>query len=172
MLSEIRRGEENPVGSRDLYFHWGCQRVPRSRVGKQRRVDVVCPRSRKALAVTKSSSVRACWIHRTGSPCSWRPWSSPDRRRRSGRDSAPLDVRARSQRPRRAGRRRDRPCVSGKSARDGQGRTRIAIALMGWPADGRARNAWYDGRLYRPYRKQRHRSARTTNGSVLGAVTS
>jgi uncharacterized protein (DUF1330 family) len=47
-----------------------------------------------------------------------------------------------------------------------------AIALMGWPADERARHEWYDGRLYRPYREQRHRSARTTNVSVLGAVTS
>lgn len=46
-----------------------------------------------------------------------------------------------------------------------------AMALMGWPADERARQSWYDGPLYRPYRDQRHRSSRTTNISVLGAVT-
>jgi len=44
-----------------------------------------------------------------------------------------------------------------------------AMALMGWPADERARHAWYEGSLYRPYRDQRHRSSRTTNISVLGA---
>ena len=46
-----------------------------------------------------------------------------------------------------------------------------AMALMGWPADERARRAWYDGEHYRPYREQRHRSSRTTNVSVLGATT-
>jgi uncharacterized protein (DUF1330 family) len=45
-----------------------------------------------------------------------------------------------------------------------------AMALMGWPADERARRAWYDGPLYRPYRDQRHRSSRTTNVTVLGAA--
>jgi len=47
-----------------------------------------------------------------------------------------------------------------------------AMALMGWPADQRIRRAWYTGEHYRPYREQRHRSSRTTNVSVLGAVTS
>lgn len=41
-----------------------------------------------------------------------------------------------------------------------------ATALMAWPADGQARNAWYDGPTYRPYRDQRHRSSWTTNVSV------
>jgi uncharacterized protein (DUF1330 family) len=44
-----------------------------------------------------------------------------------------------------------------------------AMALMGWPADERARHSWYEGPLYRPYRDQRHHSSRTTNISVLGA---
>lgn len=42
-----------------------------------------------------------------------------------------------------------------------------AMGLMGWPADERARHAWYGGPQYRPYRDQRHRSSRTTNVSVL-----
>jgi len=46
-----------------------------------------------------------------------------------------------------------------------------AMALLGWPADERARHAWYEGQTYRPYRQQRHRSSRTTNVSVLAAVT-
>ena len=46
-----------------------------------------------------------------------------------------------------------------------------AMSLMGWPADERARTAWYDGEHYRPYRDQRHRSSHTTNVSVLGAAT-
>jgi uncharacterized protein (DUF1330 family) len=41
-----------------------------------------------------------------------------------------------------------------------------ALALMAWPADGRARRAWYEGSLYRPYRDQRHRASHTTNVSV------
>jgi uncharacterized protein (DUF1330 family) len=45
-----------------------------------------------------------------------------------------------------------------------------AMALMGWPADERARPSWYEGPLYRSYRDQRHRSSRTTNISVLGAA--
>ena len=47
-----------------------------------------------------------------------------------------------------------------------------AMALMGWPADGRARHAWYEGQTYRPYRNQRHRSSRTTNVSVLAVAAS
>jgi uncharacterized protein (DUF1330 family) len=46
-----------------------------------------------------------------------------------------------------------------------------AMALMGWPADERARRSWYDGPTYRPYRDQRHRSSRTTNVSVIAATT-
>jgi uncharacterized protein (DUF1330 family) len=41
-----------------------------------------------------------------------------------------------------------------------------ALALTGWPADGQARRAWYEGSLYQPYRNQRHRASRTTNVSV------
>jgi uncharacterized protein (DUF1330 family) len=52
-----------------------------------------------------------------------------------------------------------------------RGRGPQAMALMGWPADERARHAWYEGEFYRPYRNQRHRSSRTTNVSVLGAAT-
>jgi len=47
-----------------------------------------------------------------------------------------------------------------------------AMALMGWPADERARHAWYGGQFYRPYREQRHRSSRTTNVSVLAGANS
>jgi uncharacterized protein (DUF1330 family) len=43
----------------------------------------------------------------------------------------------------------------------------LAIALMGWPKDGRARSAWYEGSQYRPYREQRHRATRTSNVRVL-----
>jgi uncharacterized protein (DUF1330 family) len=46
-----------------------------------------------------------------------------------------------------------------------------AMALMAWPADGRARRAWYEGSRYRPYRDQRHRSSRTTNVSVRALPT-
>jgi hypothetical protein len=40
------------------------------------------------------------------------------------------------------------------------------MALMAWP-DEQTRHAWYHhGSLYRPYRDQRHRAARTSNVSV------
>jgi len=40
---------------------------------------------------------------------------------------------------------------------------------MAWPADGNARQAWYAGPEYRPYRDQRHRSSHTTNVSVIAS---
>jgi uncharacterized protein (DUF1330 family) len=41
-----------------------------------------------------------------------------------------------------------------------------AFALMGWPADGIARRAWWNGTEYRPYKQQRHRCSRCTIASV------
>lgn len=41
-----------------------------------------------------------------------------------------------------------------------------AFALMGWPADGTARRAWWDGADYRPYKEQRHRASKCTIASV------
>jgi uncharacterized protein (DUF1330 family) len=41
-----------------------------------------------------------------------------------------------------------------------------AFALMGWPADGIARRAWWDGAEYRPYKDQRHRCSRCTIASI------
>jgi uncharacterized protein (DUF1330 family) len=43
----------------------------------------------------------------------------------------------------------------------------LAMALMSWPNDGKARRTWYDGPRYRPYRDQRHRATRTTNVSIM-----
>jgi uncharacterized protein (DUF1330 family) len=57
------------------------------------------------------------------------------------------------------------PKLSQEVLRGGPGPT--AMALMAWPADGHARQAWYEGSDYRPYREQRHRASRTTNVSVL-----
>jgi len=41
-----------------------------------------------------------------------------------------------------------------------------AFALMGWPADGIARRAWWDGADYRPYKEQRHRASKCTIATV------
>jgi uncharacterized protein (DUF1330 family) len=41
-----------------------------------------------------------------------------------------------------------------------------AFALMGWPEDGTARRAWWNGAEYRPYKEQRHRCSRCTITSI------
>jgi uncharacterized protein (DUF1330 family) len=45
-----------------------------------------------------------------------------------------------------------------------------AFALMGWPAGGTARRAWWNGAEYRPYKQQRHRCSSCTIASI-GART-